>query len=180
MCEIHRNLMKNRRKMRHLGQFSHFPDFSTALPPFPRVPLMNAARRTGRLEKWKIGDEPTMADFSASAEACRRGLIEALSLGGGAAKSQDKNSPCTFRSMMGGDSAKGLPSSPSHLSPFRVKESPRSLGGPSAYRGGGLVLHRGYSKGEILHLRNLECIGKQGIRGLRTPKTHTTRQSRQQ
>ena len=44
--------------------------FSTALPPFPQVSLMKFASRTGRLEKWKFSDQPTMAHFSASAKAC--------------------------------------------------------------------------------------------------------------
>ena len=36
--------------------------------------------RTGRLEKWKFSDQPTMADFWAGAEACKWELPGALSL----------------------------------------------------------------------------------------------------
>ena len=62
-------------KWDHFGQIphfsqSHFSHFSTASPPFPHVPLMNVAGRTGRLEKWKTCAEPTLADFSANTEAC--------------------------------------------------------------------------------------------------------------
>ena len=50
-------------KWDNLGQISHFPHFSTTLPPFPPIPLMNFASQTTRLGKWEFRDWPTLADF---------------------------------------------------------------------------------------------------------------------
>ena len=74
MCESRRKLAKNRRKMRQFE--TNFPFFPVPFSPFfdSRATFPSGAFddfcRTGPLEKWKISDQLTMADFSVRAEAC--------------------------------------------------------------------------------------------------------------